>query len=263
MPLFSPVSEYMTRDPVTVRSRDPVSDAAILMDSMHFRHLPVVGEGGVVGVATIDLVVGEALASGGLVPATPIGRARLAPAVWVEPGARVWEAARLMASRGVDAVLVGSQGSLRGILTGRDVLRALVGETLGLPAASLMDPGIPTASPEARVRSALEQMAWSGYRHVVVTGRGGVALGVFSVRDGLSLLLSRGPQSLEASLSESIAGHVYAVDPGASGEEAVEAMAERDIGVLPVVAAGRLLGAVTEWGLVRLAASRRLGGGTS
>lgn len=263
MPLFSPVVEYMTPDPVTVRVGDPLTDAAVLMDSMHFRHLPVVREGVVVGVVTIDSVIEEALRARGLPSAVTVERVRLAPPVWLEPNSRIVDAARLMASSGVDVVLVGSQGSLRGILTSRDVLRALVGEDVGLPAGRLMDEGIPTASPGSTVRTALEQMAWSGYRHVLVTSAEGVVLGVFSVRDGLSMIVSRGSAALDASLAEAVTGHVYAIDPGAPGSEVVQAMAERDIGVLPVVAAGRLLGAVTEWGLVKLVASRLGGGGTS
>ncbi len=262
MPLFSPVAEYMTLDPVTVRAGDPLTDAAVLMDSMHFRHIPVVRAGEVIGVVTVDSVLEEALRAGDLPSAVPAGRARLAPPVWVEPNARVADAARLMASSGVDVVLVGSGGGLRGILTSRDVLRALVGESLDLPAGKLMDEEVPTAPPESTVRAALEQMTWSGYRHVLVTSAEGVVMGVFSARDGLSMLVSRGGVALGEQLASAVTGHVYAVDSGAPGREVVQAMAERDIGVLPVVSAGKLLGAVTEWGLVRLVASRLEGGGT-
>ncbi len=262
MPLFSPIVEYMTPDPVTIRAEEPLTDAAIIMDSMHFRHLPVIRRGVVVGVVTVDSVIEEVLRAGGLPSAVRVERARLAPPVWLEPNSRIADAAWVMVSKGVDVVLVGSQGSLRGILTSRDILRALVGEDVESPAGRIMDEGIPTASPATTVRTALEQMTWSGYRHVLLTSPEGVVLGVFSSRDGLSMILARGSDALNARLVEAVTGHVYAVDPGAPGSEVVQAMAERDIGVLPVVAAGKLLGAVTEWGLLKLAASRREGGGT-
>ena len=257
MPLSSPVAEYMTRRPVTVSAGAPLAEAAVLMDSLHVRHLPVVGGGRVLGMLTVEVVVAEALRAGGLPSQVPAWRARLHEAAQAAPTDSMAKAASLMASTGVDAVLV---GVLEGIVTGRDVVRAMVGEDPGAPAARLADAGVPRAEPGATVRAALEQMLRDGYRHVVVV-EGDYVVGVFSVRDGLSVIASEGGGGLSHRLSEVITGHVYSVDPGAPGWEVIEAMAERDVGILPVVYQGRLVGAVTEWGLVRLAASRRPPGG--
>lgn len=48
-----PVSEWMTRDPVTAAPETPVQDALQTMLERGFRHLPVVDEGEVVGVVSL------------------------------------------------------------------------------------------------------------------------------------------------------------------------------------------------------------------
>ena len=47
------VSEIMTRDVITVTSDDPIEDCVGLMKQHHFRHLPVIDAGIVVGVVSL------------------------------------------------------------------------------------------------------------------------------------------------------------------------------------------------------------------
>jgi CBS domain-containing protein len=48
-PLTLPVSECMTRNPVVVRRKEPISAAIRQMEEGGYRHLPVVDEGGRLG----------------------------------------------------------------------------------------------------------------------------------------------------------------------------------------------------------------------
>jgi CBS domain-containing protein len=57
----TPVSQVMTRDPVTVRPTDPLEGCMALMASRGFRHLPVLDAGKVVGVISIGDVVKETI----------------------------------------------------------------------------------------------------------------------------------------------------------------------------------------------------------
>jgi CBS domain-containing protein len=53
----TPVSQVMTRNPVTVKPTDPLEGCMAMMASRGFRHLPVLDAGKVVGVISIgDLV---------------------------------------------------------------------------------------------------------------------------------------------------------------------------------------------------------------
>ena len=53
----TPVSQVMTRNPVTVRPDDPLDGCMTLMAARGFRHLPVLYAGKVVGVISIGDVV--------------------------------------------------------------------------------------------------------------------------------------------------------------------------------------------------------------
>ncbi len=55
--MSQPVSAIMTRDPVTCTREDTVDDVMEMMTSRHFRHMPVVENGQLVGVISIGDVV--------------------------------------------------------------------------------------------------------------------------------------------------------------------------------------------------------------
>ncbi|MGI9665816.1 MAG: CBS domain-containing protein [Acidimicrobiia bacterium] len=57
----TPVSEIMTRDPVTVDPATTVAECMTLMTDNRFRHLPVVDNGQMVGVISIGDVVREVI----------------------------------------------------------------------------------------------------------------------------------------------------------------------------------------------------------
>ena len=53
----TPVSQIMTRDPMTVKPEDPLEACMGLMANRNFRHLPVLEAGRVVGVVSIGDIV--------------------------------------------------------------------------------------------------------------------------------------------------------------------------------------------------------------
>jgi CBS domain-containing protein len=101
----------------------------------------------------------------------------------VAPSTPLTEAARQMHSRGVGAALVLSGERLSGILTERDVLRAVaIGDVEGTSVAAWM-----TRDPETIERSetrgqAAALMIRGGFRHLPVL-EGGKAIGILSIRD--------------------------------------------------------------------------------
>ena len=100
-----------------------------------------------------------------------------------DPGERLAEAARRMVERGVGAVLVLEGGGLAGILTERDVLKAVAG---GLGAYARVGewmtrhPETVDAGDEAGHAAAL--MIHGGFRHLPVL-EGGAVSGIVSIRD--------------------------------------------------------------------------------
>jgi CBS domain-containing protein len=107
----------------------------------------------------------------------------------VEPGLRLTEVAQRMVARDVGAVLVLEGERLVGILTERDVLRAVAG---GIDDSTLVsdwmtrDPD--TMDPDETTRHAATLMIHGGYRHLPIV-EGEAVVGMLSIRDLMRVVL--------------------------------------------------------------------------
>ena len=115
----------------------------------------------------------------------------------VEPGEPLAEAAKRMASRGVGAVIVLEDGRLSGILTERDLLKAVAG---GLREGALVSEWM-TRHPETvesddATDHAASLMIHGGFRHLPVVD-GGELVGILSIRDLMRVALEdRAPRGV-------------------------------------------------------------------
>lgn len=108
----------------------------------------------------------------------------------VAPGDDLEEAARRMVGRRVGAVLVIEGERLAGILTERDVLRAVArGLRTGALVSEWMTRGPDTVDPAETVEHATQLMLHGGYRHLPVL-EGDRLVGIVSIRDLASAHLS-------------------------------------------------------------------------
>jgi CBS domain-containing protein len=107
--------------------------------------------------------------------------------VVVEPTTNLVEAARAMSTAHVGSVLVMHEGSVAGIFTERDIMRAL-SDSPSADAGRVshverwMTPDPTTIGPEATAGEALDVMLAGGFRHLPVM-EGGAVVGVVSMRD--------------------------------------------------------------------------------
>jgi CBS domain-containing protein len=105
--------------------------------------------------------------------------------VTATPTTTVLEAAQLMNSRGIGAVLVLAEGALRGIFTERDLMRRVVAERRD-PAVTLlrdvMTTDIIVTRAEAPVEECASLMTSRRIRHLPVMGPDGLA-GVVTIGD--------------------------------------------------------------------------------
>ena len=107
----------------------------------------------------------------------------------VEPDARLAEAARRMAQRGVGAVLVFEGERLAGILTERDLLKAVAaGFTDEARVSEWMTKQPETVEPDESTDHAASLMIHGGFRHLPVV-EGGRAIGILSIRDLMRVAL--------------------------------------------------------------------------
>ena len=102
----------------------------------------------------------------------------------VEPEATLGEAATMMGERHVGSVIVCDEDRLVGILTERDIVRALSREhdAPQRPVVEWMSKDPTTTKPDADVKEALRTMVDGGFRHLPITDQGKV-VGMVSIRD--------------------------------------------------------------------------------
>jgi CBS domain-containing protein len=108
----------------------------------------------------------------------------------VSAGDRLGEAAKRMVARGVGAVLVLEGENLEGILTERDLMRAVAGGyTEGARVAEWMTRHPETIDAEDSTDHAASLMIHGGFRHLPVVEEGHVA-GIISIRDLMRVALA-------------------------------------------------------------------------
>jgi CBS domain-containing protein len=102
----------------------------------------------------------------------------------VEPTTDLSEAAAKMNDRSVGAALVLTGDHVSGILTERDVLRAVAtGPVEGTHVAAWMTRDPETIDATESTGQAAAMMIHGGFRHLPVLGDGGVPVGIVSIRD--------------------------------------------------------------------------------
>jgi CBS domain-containing protein len=104
----------------------------------------------------------------------------------IGPGETLQEAAHRMADRRVGAILVTENDGLVGILTERDVLRAVGRGTIEGTVEQWMTRDPITVGPESTNGEAAMMMIHGGFRHVPVC-EDGKLVGIVSIRDLLTL----------------------------------------------------------------------------
>ena len=98
------------------------------------------------------------------------------------PGTSLLDAAKRMHERRVGAVVVTEGDRLVGIVTERDILRAVATEAIDGSVGDAMTHGPDTIGPDESVGHAAALMIHGGFRHLPVV-EGGDVVGMLSIRD--------------------------------------------------------------------------------
>lgn len=109
------------------------------------------------------------------------------------PTVTACEAAQLMVSRNISAILVVEKGQLVGIVTERDMTRECVAQDAiasEVRLAEIMTRSPDTVAPDDDAEDALVLMELRGYRHLPVVDAGKI-VGIVSVRDLYAVLKGR------------------------------------------------------------------------
>jgi CBS domain-containing protein len=195
-PLTTQLLEVMTADPVTLSPDDTVLGALQHIQASNYRHLPVLNGDQLLGVVSVRNIMACVKAQREndfrhLKTDIVLG-CRIVPDLiedqnmaTLEPIAMVREAAQLMATRRIGAVLVTHKGSLKGIFTERDVSLRVIASDLNpdtTPLVDVMTLDPVTLKPDDKAYDALQSMLAGDYRHVPVIDKTHL-VGIVSIRD--------------------------------------------------------------------------------
>ncbi|MCY0859542.1 MAG: CBS domain-containing protein [Sulfolobaceae archaeon] len=111
------------------------------------------------------------------------------PPISVEIDDSIKEASKIMSKENVGSVVVTDEGKIAGIVTERDIIRAIADETdLNMPVSVIMSKNLVTINGDQDVSEAAALMMQKGIRHLIVVDSNGSLLGVVSIRDVLKAL---------------------------------------------------------------------------
>jgi acetoin utilization protein AcuB len=131
--VFRTVGDYMSRNPTTMLPTQSLLDAAVLMRSSGFRHIPIVNEDQLVGmisdrdIARLTpsmLLPHSAAEHNQVMEQTIIGKVMTRNPVTTTPEMPLVQAAEMFVSGKLGSMAVLDNGELVGIITVRDMLRA-------------------------------------------------------------------------------------------------------------------------------------------
>ncbi|UXD21811.1 hypothetical protein IPA_08410 [Ignicoccus pacificus DSM 13166] len=106
------------------------------------------------------------------------------PVAVIDADASIREAAKKMNELGIGSLVVVKDGEIVGIVTERDLVRAIAeGADLDAPVSTIMSEEVYAVAPETSVLKALEMMRMHGVRHLPVVNENDELLGIVSLRD--------------------------------------------------------------------------------
>src|SRR5437879_8037649 len=178
------VSDFMTKDLVTVAPDDTIGDALGKMKTHDVHELPVLERKKIVGVVTLR----ELMRRRNLPPNTKVSTVLQVPPE-LTPDTLLPEAAEKMISTGFRAIPVAKGKSLVGILSRSDLVRALV-ETKaleGIVAKDFMTPNPQAVAENDTVEHAVQIMRSLGERSIPVVDKHRHIKGIVGVKDIVDL----------------------------------------------------------------------------
>ena len=124
--------------------------------------------------------------------------------VTAEPDAKISEIARLMADRGVGAVLILSEGKPRGIITDRDIVLRCVADRLDVEdttVENVLTESVQTALETDGLYDVIHKMKEARVRRIAIIDKEGDAVGLISFGDIVALLSKELSELAEAASS--------------------------------------------------------------
>ncbi len=174
----------------------------------------------------------------------------------IKTSAKIGEAIEKMKESNLGGLpVVDEEGSIKAIVTERDIAVLFADRTSGVTVAQLMSTKVVTALPKTTIFEAEKTMVSQGFRRLPIVSDGKI-MGIVTAMDVIRFFgcgdvfrhLHSGTitQVLNTPCLEIASKNVSIVEPEMDVGQAAKKMQEKDIGAVPVVKNGTLVGILTE-----------------
>ena len=185
----SPVREYMSAPPVLIGAAASTVDAEALLDRRAITALGVTDtEGRLVGVLSrTDLLRAADAESGATftVPDAAVERFMTSDPITVSPDSELDAAAKRMLKAHIHRVFVVEDGKPVGVLSTRDVMRAVHEKQVRAPAIEIASTSVAKVRADDPIALAVDRLDRSNRHGLIVTDRAGWPVGTFAQVDAL------------------------------------------------------------------------------
>jgi len=263
---------HVAKSPVvTMAPTTPIYDAIRIMIKEGFRRIPIANPGtrtleGIVTAPDVINYLGggekfriiERKFGGNLFKAInePVKIIMTKKVVSVKTSSKISEAIKLMKEKNIGGLpVVDDENRVRAIITERDVANMFADRISRVKVEELMSRKVVTALPKTTIFEAVKTMTKRGFRRLPITSENKV-VGIITAMDILRFfgsgkvfkhLQSRTIiQVLNTPVIEIATKKVVTINPEADIGQAAKMMRKENIGALPVVENGRLIGIITE-----------------
>ncbi len=120
------VKEVMTQTVETIEKDENISDAARKMREKGIKSLLVIDKGKIIGIITTTDIIRKALSTGKV--NTKVSTIMTKNVITISPETPVKEAAKIMVEKKIRHLPITEQDRIVGIISDRDILRALVAQ---------------------------------------------------------------------------------------------------------------------------------------
>lgn len=247
------VQDMMSEDPASIKENEFMTKARQLMRLYHFRSIPVVDdENRVIGVITRQDVLKISSTKSNI---TVKGFAREYPTII--PGMNGLEATRVLLASKLECVPVVNSVHDRemvGILSITDIFKHLDISIMPIKVVGeVMTSDVAVCSPKDPISRCWAKMDKYDYSGLPVV-KGKKLIGIITRHDiikaGYARTSREGKGRSSTTIEKVMRTSVHSVHPETTLKEAIELMLEHDIGRLPVVTDGELVGIIDRYDLI-------------
>jgi CBS domain-containing protein len=265
-----------TRNVVTAQRTTPIIQAVEIMTREGFRRLPIIDAGtrhlrGIVTVTDIiDFMGGgdkfnlvQVKHGGNFLAAINEGLREIMTSntITMPVAGSIGDAVDIIVNRNIGGIpITDPEGTLKGIVTERDVMKVLTTEHSNRKAEDIMKPSVRVTSPDTPIGKVCEEMIKCRFRRLPVVVDD-VLCGIVTATDIMNYLgkgkafeqLTTGDAAevMGAPVRSLLSGELHTITPDRNIHDIAVEMIQRRVGALPVIEDSHLVGLVTEYDLVK------------